>query len=152
MSSGKKTNAKRGRGRPKGSYGEFRAALVKDADKLVRRAVKEALNGDTAMLKVCLERIIPRLRPQASPVKIDAGTSTDLATQGQKVLDAALAGSISPDVARDLLTALTGQARVIEVTELEERLRALEQRDDAPPWEADSKVPLRGKKRRKDDE
>ena len=150
MGSRRKSGNKRGRGRPRGSYGEFRTALIENADELVQRIIREALKGDSAMLKVCIERLIPRLRPQAAPIRVDAPNS-DIAGIGEAVVQSAIAGQISPDAARDVLSALADVARLKEFTELEERLKILEGNNETPPWESatDERLPIRGKQRRK---
>lgn len=52
-------------GRPKGSKDkrtELRALLEPHAPALVQKAVEQALDGDTAALKLCLDRLIPPVR------------------------------------------------------------------------------------------
>ena len=84
--------------------------------------------------------------------------SNDIAEQGRSVIDAALRGEITVDVGKDLLAALFAQSKIVELAELEERLRQLEGHHIAPPWELaepkmrlitdQEKLPMRGKKRK----
>ena len=122
-------------------------------DKLQRKVLDMALDGDVAMLKIVADRLWPRLRPEAMPVIVKT-KSADIASQGAAIINAALAGKLTPDVLRDLLSALADQARLIEFTEIEARLQALEGQEPAAPWElrSEPRLPLRGKKRRLSDE
>lgn len=115
-----------------------------------------ALKGDPAALKIVADRLWPRLRAQAPPVSIDA-KSDDLVATGKRVIDAALSGQITTDLLRDLLGALYLQGQITELTEFERRLRELEERaGDTPPWALpeppSEKLPIRGRKRRRERE
>ena len=112
-----------------------------------------ALDGDVAMLKIVADRLWPRIRPQALPVKVKA-KSADLAAQGAAVVNAALAGELTPDVLGMLLSALADQARLVEFTEIESRLQRLENQEHIAPWEqrSEDKLPIRGKQRRLNNE
>ena len=108
-----------------------------------------ALKGDMRAMQLCVDRLWPRLRPEALPINVKA-KSSDLSDQGRAVIDSALRGEITAEVLRDILTALYGQARLVELTELEERLQELERKSNAPPWiqRSEDKLPIRGNKRR----
>ncbi len=138
-------------GRPKGSKNKRLELLRSNDAKLQKKVLDMAMDGDPSALKIIADRLWPRLRPQASPVSIDAA-SDDIATQGRKIIDAALSGEVTADVLRDLLTALYAQGKLIEITELERRLQALESQTDAPPWATKPErelLPLRSRKHRR---
>lgn len=65
-------------------------------------------------------------KPKDTPVKLQGLTGT-LSDKGEAVLTAMANGEISPSQAAELLGALASQARLIEATELEQRITALEQ-------------------------
>ena len=76
-----------------------------------------------------------RVRPFAVPLLaranvdgfIDIGPLTgDLATQGRAVLEALSVGRITPNQAATIMQAISAQARIVEVDELERRIAALE--------------------------
>lgn len=118
--------------------------------RLQKKVLRMALKGDQTALRICADRLWPRIRPEAAPVRVDA-TSSKLSDQGAAVVDATLSGVLGPDTARDLLSALADLARLNELTEIEERLQALEGMKQAPPWEKKplvEKLPIRGKRRR----
>ena len=128
--------------------------LLRSNDKrLQKKVLKMALDGDPVALRICADRLWPKIRPEALPVRVTT-TSSDLASQGAAIIDAALSGKLTPDVLRDLLSALADQARLIEFTEIEARLQALEGQEPVAPWEQPSKdkLPIRGRKRRLSDE
>ncbi len=120
---------------------------------LQERVVKDALKGNSRAMQIVADRLWPKIRPEALPVRVTTASS-DLASQGAAIIDAALTGKLTPDVLRDLLSALADQARLIEFTEIEERLQRLEGQEPAVPWERPSKdkLPIRGRKRRLSDE
>jgi hypothetical protein len=136
-------------GRPKGARDKRLSLLLSNEKKLQRKLVQMALKGDMRAMQLCADRLWPKLRPEALPIDVNAN-SADLSGQGRAVIDAALRGEITSEVLRDIFTALYGQARLVEMTELEERLTALEDHKGMPPWikQSDEKLPIRGKRRR----
>ena len=71
-------------------------------------------------------RLASRLVPPGMPVRIE-GLQGGLATQGAAVVKAMAAGEITPEQASTIMTAIAAQARVIEVDELERRVKSLEE-------------------------
>lgn len=140
-------------GRKPGTKNKKLELLRCNDTKLQKKVIDMAMNGDTAALKIVADRLWPRLRAQPLPVSINA-TSGNIAETGRKVIDAALSGEVTTDILRDILGALYLQGQITELTELEQRLRALESRSDAPPWESKETkrelLPIRGKRRRKE--
>ena len=143
-------------GRKPGSKNK-KLELLRSADELLQRKILDlALEGNPTALKIVADRLWPRLRSQPPLVSIDVA-SNDLAEQGRKIIAAALSGKITVDVLRDLLSAIYAQGKLIELSEFEDRLHALEQSKDIPPWESDyrpvklppvEKLPMRGKRKR----
>jgi len=139
-------------GRPKGCKNLKQGLFKSKEPELQLKLIDMALGGDVAALKIIADRCWPRIRSQALPVKVKA-KSADLASQGAAVVNAALAGKLTPDVLRDLLSALADQARLVEFTEIEARLQKLENQEHLAPWAQRSKdkLPIRGGKRREDE-
>ena len=86
-------------------------------------------SGDTA-LACSLARdaapyMHPRIAPKDTPVNLKKFTG-NLTDQGQAVLAAMASGEVSPGQASDVLTALASQARITEITDLEQRVATLE--------------------------
>ena len=122
------------KGRPKGTSTshKLRGALGKDLDKLIRQIVEKALAGDMQAARLVLERTVASLKPveTAAPISLPEGPSAD---QGAAILRAVAGGELAPGQAAVLLNAVANLARVIELAELEARIRALEGRDGDKP-------------------
>ena len=115
-------------GKPKGASDKrtaLRDLLAPHAEELVSKAVEMALKGDTTALRICIDRIIPSVKATDCPIRID-NLAGPLVNQGQVILEAVSAGAITPDEAVALMQIVMAQARIIETTELEKRIGALE--------------------------
>lgn len=119
------------KGRPKGSTNSvtrLRHALADDIDGVIDSVVQAALNGDTAAAKLLLDRVIPTLKPESRTLEPEAAitgeTLTDIAFS---IFDQSSNGNISTSQALELLNGLAHAAKILEVSELEERLTALEE-------------------------
>jgi hypothetical protein len=75
--------------------------------------------------KAAAPYIHPRLSNIDKPVQIGP-LAGSLGDQGRAVLDAVSTGKITPSQASTLMTAIGSQARIVEVSELAERVTALE--------------------------
>ena len=116
-------------GRPKGIQDkrvEMRALLEPYASSLIEKAVQLALEGDTTALKLCVDKIVPSIKPISESVLIEADKS--LAVTGKSVVDAMTSGCISVTSGFDVLRSLQAQAKLEEMTIIEERLSALEKK------------------------
>jgi hypothetical protein len=117
-------------GRPKGIMDRrvaFRSLLESRAEDLVKKAIELALAGDGGALRACLDRICPPLKARGEVVALEA-LGGSLVEHGQAVVAALGAGTITPDEAATIMQALSSQARILEVDELERRVKNLEDR------------------------
>ena len=116
-------------GRPKGSglSAQLRAAIEQDAPSIIKAMIEQAKAGDMQAAKALLDRVLPALKPESQaihlPELVAAGTMAEIA---RAAIDAAGAGAVSPSAASDLVSAIAGLAKIIETTELQKRLEALE--------------------------
>ena len=116
-------------GRPKGSglSAQLRAAIEQDAPSIIKAMIEQAKAGDMQAAKALLDRVLPALKPESQaihlPELVAAGT---MAEKARAAIDAAGAGAVSPSAAIDLVSAIAGLAKIIETTELQKRLEALE--------------------------
>ena len=120
-------------GRPKGVRDKrvaLRALLEPHVEALVAKVVAKALEGDTAALRLCLERIIPPLKSRDENIVIE-GLEEGLANQAREVVRHMASGHITPNQAYGVLRLIAGQARIIEVAELERRVEQLEDKHDS---------------------
>ena len=121
-------------GKPRGARHKATRAVEQllegEAEALTRRAIEAALNGDSAALKLCLERLAPARR--GNTVRLDLGgpvrTLVDLQRATGALLDALAAGEVSTDEAAAIATLFDKAGVAIERRDLEERVTVLESR------------------------
>ena len=117
-------------GRPKGIPNpstRLRHAIEKDIPEIIKAMVDAAKGGDVSAASLLLSRVLPPLRPEAQTATLpDTGTS--LADRANAIASAALAGELPTSTAADLMSVLQGQARIKEIDDIEQRLRAIEER------------------------
>ncbi len=114
------------KGRPKDKTPAtlLRKSIADAMPDIILTLIAQAKEGDVAAAKCLLDRVCPTLKPQAIPIALPVNGS--LAEQGGEVIRATLAGQIPADIGSQLITALAAQAKIVEVTELSQRLEALE--------------------------
>jgi len=84
----------------------------------------QAVAGDVAAAKLLLERALPPLRPQDTPVPLPLGA--DLGQAGKAVLSGLEDGTLTPDEAAKLAGVIGALARSNELVEIERRLSSIE--------------------------
>jgi hypothetical protein len=121
-----------GRGRPPGSRNKktiFAQGLVHEcAPTLICKALVLALQGDRQLIRIFLDRLLPR--PQDSRVKIGRlpmNTIEELTESHGMVMNKVASGQITPTQAVKIDSMLENRRRHIETQELARRVRALEQ-------------------------
>lgn len=124
MSKFKKGQSGNPSGRPKSDTANLKPLLAKHGTDVLQKVIDSALNGDLTACKLVLDRLYPQIKAQVATVSIEAGKT--LSEQGQAVLDSTFSGDISPDISQMILSGLANQAKLIETTELIERVEALE--------------------------
>ena len=91
---------------------------------------QKAVAGDMTAAKMLLDRSLPTKRPEQERVQIPIKENTAL--NARDVLQGVFAGEVSPDVGENLLTAITGVLKAIEVEDLAKRIEALESKKNEP--------------------
>lgn len=79
------------------------------------------------------DRVMPKLKPQGEIVALAMPDDATAADMARAVMQATAAGKISTDAARELLAAVADVVKIIEATELEERIKRLEDAANAAP-------------------
>jgi hypothetical protein len=126
---GKSGNPK---GRPKGARNQAtvlaEALLDGEANAITRKLIERALEGDTTALRLCLERLLPprRGRPVAFELPAKIETAADAVQASSLVLKACAAGNLSPGEAAEIMNLISSHIRLLEVTEIQTGLTALE--------------------------
>ena len=116
-------------GRPKGSglSARLRAAIEQDAPSIIKAMIEQAKAGDMQAAKALLDRVLPALKPESQAIHLpELVAAPTLADKAKAAIDAAGAGDIAPSAASDMVSAIAGLAKIIETTELQKRLEALE--------------------------
>ena len=121
-------------GRPKGSRNKATIAIESllqgHAEALTQTAVTKALEGDSIALRLCMERIAPA--PKDQPVSFSLPkmhNALDASVAAGRVLNAVSDGELTPIEATRVMGLIDSYRRTLELTEIEQRLQALEHRN-----------------------
>ena len=121
-------------GRPKGSRNKATIAIESllqgQAEVLTQLAVTKALEGDSIALRLCMERIAPA--PKDQPVTFilpKMHKAMDASEAAGSVLKAVSDGELTPIEATRVMSLVDSYRRTLELTEIEQRLQALEHRN-----------------------
>ena len=119
-------------GRPKGSRNKatlvIENLLQGQAEALTQTAVTKALEGDSVALRLCMERIAPA--PKDQPVSFilpKMQSALDASKAAESVLTAVSEGELTPIEATRVMALIDSYRRTLELTDIEERLQALEE-------------------------
>lgn len=120
-------------GKPRGTRHRATRATLEmldgEAEALTRKAVEMALDGDATALRLCLERIAPPRKDAPVLFALPAMNGADDASHAAAaVLLAVSAGDLTPTEGAHIMALIETYRRTIETTELEKRLRELEDR------------------------
>lgn len=118
------------KGRPRGQSKTtgLRKELSDALPAVLQTVIQLAAMGDLMACRLILERTLPSMRPTDSTVMINLSGS--LREQGEAVIAAIGAGQITPAVGSQLVGALAAQAKIIDSTELADRITRLEELND----------------------
>jgi len=118
-------------GKPRGSRNKATLAIESllqgQAEALTQTAVTKALDGDIVALRLCLERIAPA--PKDQPVSFSLPkmhNAMDASEAAGSVLTAVSEGELTPIEATRVMGLIDSYRRTLELTEIEQRLQALE--------------------------
>ncbi len=121
-----------GRGRPPGSRNKknliLQGLLDEHGPALLRKALLLALQGDAQLLRVFLDRLLPR--PQDAPVKmrrLPMNTIDEVLQAQVQIWNQLTSGQLTPAQARQLDDLLGSRRELIVTHEVEGRVRTLEQ-------------------------
>lgn len=112
-------------GRPKQESARIREQLNQHSDEIIATLLEKIKEGDTAALKMALDRISPALKPTSQKVQIEA-SSSNLEDMSKAVMQAIINGTYSTDTLKDITASIGTLARVEEVTALREKLESME--------------------------
>jgi hypothetical protein len=118
-------------GRPKGSRNKATIAIESllegQAEALTQTAISKALEGDTLALRLCMDRIAPPMKDKpvvfTLPKMRDAMDASEAAGS---VLNAVGDGTLTPIEGTRVMGLIDSYRRTLELTDIEQRLQALE--------------------------
>ena len=119
-------------GRPPGSRNNAAAAieqlLADDAETIVMKAIELAKDGDTALIRLCLDRLCAPRRDRHIPFALpEMNTAADAVTAAAAIAAAVAAGELTPGEAADLSQLVANYAKALEIANLDERVQRLEE-------------------------
>ena len=134
MKNGRNTDGTFGHGnagRPRGARNRktmaIEALLEGQAEALTQVAIEKALEGDSVALRLCMDRIAPP--PKDNPVRFSLKPmhgAMDASKAAESVLNAVSEGELTPFEATRVMGLIDSYRRALELTDIEQRLRILE--------------------------
>ena len=118
-------------GRPKGARNKKTLAveslLEGQAEALTQTAISKALEGDSVALKLCMDRIAPAPKDNTVQFSLPSMvTASDASQAAGSVLSAVSDGELTPIEATRVMGLIDSYRRTLELTDIENRLKALE--------------------------
>lgn len=123
--------APRSPGRPRGPSAaeQVRALIEPHRAEIIAKAVDLAKLGDPQALKLCLERLAPTPRPEAEKVTVPGlAEAITLKAKAEAIMAAVGRGEVSAEAGDKLLRMLDTYSKAVALTEMEQRLAAIEGR------------------------
>lgn len=118
-------------GRPRGSRNKATLAMEQlldgEADAIGRKAIDLAKSGDTAALRLCMDRIIPARRDR--PVMFELPKiekPADAVKASAAIVEAVADGTLTPAEAGELARVVEAFTRTVEAVDHDERISRLE--------------------------
>ena len=120
-------------GRPKGARHRAtmaaEALLDGEAEAITRKVIELAKGGDLIALRLCMERILPPRRDRPVSFRLSSPSTAGNAVAVLATIMAAVAeGALTPGEASELSSLVGAYVKAFEVSELEKRMAALEER------------------------
>ena len=120
-------------GKPKGSRNKvtvlLEALLDGKAEELTKKAIQMAGAGDPAMMRLCIERLIPPRKDR--PINFELPplqTTQDASVAMLKILQGVSRGELTPNEASEISKVIENYADTVRLTDLEERISDMEQK------------------------
>lgn len=113
-------------GRPKSESTALRESLATGAAEVVRVILDAAKAGDMHACKIVLDRLLPPLKATAQCVQLALPESASPLDTARAILSATASGTLAPDIAAQLVSAVGAFCRIEEIEELRVRIAALE--------------------------
>jgi hypothetical protein len=105
---------------------KLREGISEHIPEIIAQLVRRAKAGDSQAARLLLKRVLPPMKAAEQPVTLSLPEHESMSAQGIAIVHAVAAGKIAPGQAAALLGGLAAVARIKELDELEDRVRALE--------------------------
>lgn len=99
------------------------------AEALTKKAIDMAGTGDAAMMRLCIERLIPPRKDR--PINFDLPplkTTQDASLAMLKILESVAKGELTPSEAGEISKVIENYAETVRLSELEARIAEMEAR------------------------
>jgi hypothetical protein len=118
-------------GRPKGSRNKATLAwetlLEGDCEAILGKLIEKAKEGDSAALRLYVDRLLPVRRDRTVVFDLpEIKNAADAEKATSSIVAACAAGDLTPDEAEKVMGLVTAHTRMIQMSELEARLEAVE--------------------------
>jgi hypothetical protein len=123
--------AGRPRGRPD-KRTKHRALFEAAAPEIIAKAIEKAKAGDVDCIRLCLDRIAPRLRDEAPRRRLSLDSALPIEAQAAQVIDALRVGEVSADEAGALLQGLGRVAEIQRIGAIADVVALLASRQGVP--------------------
>ena len=101
--------------------------LEGQANTITQAVINKALTGDTAALRICLDRIAPPKKDASVDFELPKmETTEDAATAARAVISAVSSGELTPLEGTRVMALVDGYRKTLETAELERRITELE--------------------------
>lgn len=100
---------------------------------MAERAVNKEDNSSAMLIKVLADKGWASTKPTMEPVEFEFDSEGSAAAQASQIVEAIAKGQLSPDVGNMLINSIANLMKIVEITELEERLKALEESQNESP-------------------
>ena len=122
-----------GLGRPPGSRNQktvlIEEFLDENCESLLHKALNLAQEGNIPMLRLLLDRVLPRAKDAAVSIELlPLRTPEELLQAQEGVMQELALGQLTPNQAEQIFSLIEARRRLLETHELEQRLHALEKR------------------------
>jgi hypothetical protein len=119
-------------GKPKGARNKTtlaaEALLDGDAETITQKAIELAKAGDMAAIRLCMDRVVPPRRDRHVSFALPKmEKASDAVTASASIVAAVSIGDLTPSEASELIRVVESYTRVLQATEIEDRLARLEQ-------------------------
>lgn len=120
-----------GRGRPRGSRNRStllaQELLNSYSDRLIRKCILMAMNGDPTAMRLCMDRILPPRRELPVKIgKLPTRTAEELFKASETLTQKVTAGELTPGQGQAFAELLARRGEVIVTHDIDQRVRAIE--------------------------